>query len=70
MVSVLPIFCCDCDRRPLYDIERGRMCAWYSQFPSNAQHIIDKWNHVGGNLETVSYQTATKFSIYFPSVSN
>jgi hypothetical protein len=46
------------------------MCAWYGQFPSNAQHVIDKWNYVGGALETVTYQTDTEFSMYFPSVSN
>jgi hypothetical protein len=46
------------------------MCAWYGQFPSNAQYVIDKWNYVGGALETVTYQTDTEFSMYFPSVSN
>ena len=29
-----------------------------------------KWNYIGGALETVTYQTDTEFSMYFPSVSN
>ena len=54
---------------PMYDLERNRLCAWYSQFPTNAAYVVDKWTHIGGNLETVSYVSDTKFALYFPSVS-
>ena len=55
---------------PLYDLERNRLCAWYSQFPKNAASVVDQWSHIGGNLETVSYVSDTKFALYFPSISS
>ena len=52
---------------PLFDLERNRLCAWRSQLPKNGQEIIDKWSAVGLSLETVSYVTATRYNLYFPT---
>ena len=53
----------------LYDLERGRLCAWRSQFPSEGLEVADAWSNVGLPLETISYQTSTEYSMYFPSGS-
>ena len=52
---------------PLYDIERGRLCSWRSQFPPAGLLVADAWSNVGLPLETISYQSATEYSMYFPS---
>ena len=52
---------------PLYDLERGRLCAWRSQFPAVGAKVADAWANVGLPLETISYQTSTTYSMYFPS---
>ena len=53
----------------MFDLERNRLCAWYSQLPTNGQGLIDAWANVGMGLETVSYVTATEYSMYFPAGS-
>jgi hypothetical protein len=52
---------------PLYDLERGRLCSWRSQFPSAGLSVADAWSNIGLPLETISYQSATEYSMYFPS---
>ena len=52
---------------PLYDLERGRLCAWRSQFPEAGAAVADAWANVGLPLETISYQSSTSYSMYFPS---
>jgi tetratricopeptide (TPR) repeat protein len=51
----------------LYDLERCRLCAWRSQFPPEGLEVADAWSNVGLPLETISYQSSTEYSMYFPA---
>lgn len=69
---------------PMFNLERNRLCAWYSEFSTNIGYVIDKWTHIGGNLETIGLQswfppsafkdsTGERFeenaiTLYFPNV--
>ncbi len=54
---------------PIFDLERNRLCAWRSQFPKHAKNVVDMWMDVGQSLESVSYRSASRYNLYFPSSS-